>query len=124
MESQTSARNGRASAGELAGRLGGDLRCMRCAYDLAGLSITSSCPECGLAIKATLLSVVDPKAEVLAPLVRPLLVAWSLVLWSLGGVLLVLAGWGARRLLARTPDGQYPGEGPWLTSVLGATLLA
>ncbi|MEM7628192.1 MAG: hypothetical protein AAF356_02100 [Planctomycetota bacterium] len=96
MESQTSARNGRASAGELAGRLGGDLRCMRCAYDLAGLSITSSCPECGLAIKATLLSVVDPKAEVLAPLVRPLLVAWSLVLWSLGGVLLVLAGWGAR----------------------------
>lgn len=80
----------------MAGRLSGDLVCMRCGYDLSGLSITGQCPECALPIKATLLAVVDPRAEVLAPLLRPALTAWSFVLWAAGAVLLAAAGWMTR----------------------------
>jgi len=38
-------------------------------------------------------------------------------------VLALAAAWGARKLLARTPEGQYPGQGPWLTAALGAAAL-
>jgi cytochrome c oxidase subunit I+III len=38
--------------------------------------------------------------------------------------LALLAGWGGRRLLARTPDGEAPGVRPWMTVLLGAALLA
>jgi cytochrome c oxidase subunit I+III len=39
--------------------------------------------------------------------------------------LALLCGWGARRLLARTPEQQAAvGQGPWLTAMLGAVLLA
>ena len=50
-------------------------------------------------------------------------------LWQTGAIaallaLALLAGWGARRLLARTPEGEYPGQGPWLTAAAGVAVLA
>ncbi|MBL8760751.1 MAG: hypothetical protein JNL50_05545, partial [Phycisphaerae bacterium] len=52
----------------LARELTGDLRCAKCAYNLKGLSVRSVCPECGLAISATLLAKVDPHAAELRPI--------------------------------------------------------
>lgn len=54
------------------------------------------CPECGTAIRATILYKVDPKAEEFMPLPRPVLLAWSLALWSFGGLIAAGACWSLR----------------------------
>ncbi len=77
----------------LAEELTGSLRCASCRYELRGLSVKGECPECGLPIQATLLSIVDPMAEELQPVRRPWLVASGLVAWSAGALLGALAGW-------------------------------
>lgn len=64
--------------------LKGDLPCVRCGYQLRGLSVTAACPECGTAVKATLLKAIDPKAHLLAPLRAPTLVYAGLLAW-IGG---------------------------------------
>lgn len=76
--------------------LGGDLRCIRCGYNLRGLSIMGVCPECNTPIRATLLHAVDPKADELQPIPRPRLLAAALVLWSVGAFLAAVCVWGLR----------------------------
>lgn len=66
--------------------LGSGLRCASCQYTLDGLSIRALCPECGLPIQVTILAVVDPHADRLAPLLYPRRLVASLWLWSLGGL--------------------------------------
>jgi hypothetical protein len=71
----------------LARDLTGDLACARCGYNLRGLSIRATCPECDLPIRTTILSIVDPKAEEITPLTAPTLTAWGILAW-VGGALL------------------------------------
>ncbi len=71
------------SAGSVLSReLGGNLPCIRCNYNLRGLSIRSLCPECGLPVRATLLAVVDPMAQELRPIKARSLVGAGLMVWS------------------------------------------
>lgn len=72
--------------GHLGRELGGDLPCVVCGYNLRGLSIRGVCPECGAGVRATILAVVDPQANVLQPIPRPRIVAASLLLWSIAGL--------------------------------------
>lgn len=81
--------------GPLASELGGDLPCVRCRYNLRGLSIRGVCPECATPIKATLLAVVDPLASELRPIANPQLVGAGVMVWSTCGLMAVVAGWGA-----------------------------
>lgn len=76
--------------------LGGDLRCIRCGYNLRGLSIMGTCPECNTPIRATLLYAVDPRADELQPIRRPKVLATALVLWSAGAFLAAVCVWGLR----------------------------
>lgn len=69
--------------------LSGDLPCLRCRYNLRGLSVLGACPECGTPVRATLLSVVDPFAGELRPVRWRRTVAWGLVVW--GGAALAAA---------------------------------
>ena len=74
--------------------LTGTLPCITCRYDLKGLSIRGTCPECGTAVRATILWQVDPMAEEFRPVRAPRLLAWSVVVWSfaaLASALCVLA---------------------------------
>ncbi|MBK7404754.1 MAG: hypothetical protein IPJ41_08995 [Phycisphaerales bacterium] len=81
------------SAPALAQELTGPLRCASCRYDLRGLSVMGTCPECGLPIQATLLSIVDPMAAELRPIRRPRLLACGLVVWTLGALSALALGW-------------------------------
>ncbi len=80
----------------LARELSGNLPCVSCAYNLRGLSVRGLCPECGLAIRATLLSVVDPKAMELQPIRCPGMVYAGLVLWVLCSLGAVSCTWAIR----------------------------
>jgi hypothetical protein len=73
--------------------LQGALACARCAYDLKGLSITSVCPECGVPVRATILSRVDPQADELQPLFFPRLTASGMVLWTTAALSATLLAW-------------------------------
>ena len=76
----------------IAHELTGPLRCVSCRYELRGLSIKGNCPECGLPVRATLLSMIDPHALELQPIGRPRLVAVGLVVWAFGGVAALVFG--------------------------------
>lgn len=83
-----------ARAGQSLGRrLGGDLPCVVCKYNLKGVSIREACPECGTAVRATILAMVDPYACELMPIARPRLVAAGLIAWALGALVASLLGW-------------------------------
>jgi hypothetical protein len=73
-------------AKELALQLGGDLPCVRCKYNLRGLSVRTQCPECGLPIRTTVLAVVDPQAREFQPLTKPRLTALGILAWTLFGL--------------------------------------
>ncbi len=73
--------------------LTGNLPCVVCGYDLKGLSILATCSECGTAVRATILAVVDPHARELIPLHRPRRIAIGLLLWSGGALLASLIAW-------------------------------
>lgn len=77
----------------LARELTGSLRCASCGYHLEGLSVRDRCPECGLAVQATLLSLVDPHAQELQPIPHPRLVGVGLLVWAGGVVVAVCLGW-------------------------------
>lgn len=73
--------------------LGGDLPCFACGYNLRGLSVRSMCPECGSAVRATILAVVDPQASELQPITYPRLVATGIILWASGAAAAGLLCW-------------------------------
>lgn len=76
--------------------LRGRLPCIFCGYDLKGISIRGVCPECGSAVRATILYTVDPKADEFQPLRRPWLAGHALVVWAAGGLISALAAWWPR----------------------------
>lgn len=73
--------------------LKGRLPCVTCGYDLHSISILGVCPECGTAVRATILAVVDPLAEELRPIQRPRLVALGLLVWIVASLLAALVAW-------------------------------
>ena len=75
---------------DVAAELSGDLTCAQCGYNLRGLSIRSSCPECGFAVGATIQLVVDPHAEKLRPVRWPRVTAWLLLIWAGGAMVAML----------------------------------
>lgn len=76
--------------------LSGSLPCVVCGYELKGLSIRSMCPECGTAVRATILYNVDPKAEEFQPLLTPRFTSWCLVGLPVSALVAALAAWGMR----------------------------
>lgn len=82
-----------APSGALGARLGGDLPCVVCRYNLRGLSIRSVCPECGTAVRATILAMVDPHAAELEPIASPKLTAVGLVAWVFFALVAVVLCW-------------------------------
>ncbi len=67
--------------------------CITCGYDLQGLSVVGMCPECGSAVRATILAKIDPQAEELSPLVMPRLTAFGLAGGVIAGVVATLLMW-------------------------------
>jgi hypothetical protein len=106
---------GVAAAGALSRQLGGDLPCVMCKYNLRGLSIRSVCPECGTAVRATILALVDPHAAEFEPITSPRLTALGLVVWVAGALLAALLAW------LPAPSGR--GYGAWHVLV-AASLIA
>jgi hypothetical protein len=47
------------------------VECRGCGYDLQGLAVAGSCPECGLALVETITALVDPEASRLPRLTNP-----------------------------------------------------
>jgi hypothetical protein len=82
----------------LASELGGNLPCLRCKYNLRGLSIRAVCPECAMPVRVTLLAVVDPMASELRAIPRPRATAMGVVLWSTAALFAALSVW-AREIL-------------------------
>lgn len=80
----------------LARELTGDLPCAWCKYNLRGLSVRSVCPECGAAVRATILARVDPYADVLRPISLPRATAAGMLLWSFASLAAALLVWGMR----------------------------
>ncbi len=73
--------------------LSGDLACVGCGYNLRGMSVRGECPECGLGVLATVLSVIDPHAEQLQEIPRRRLVAGGLVAWGGFALLAAVLAW-------------------------------
>ncbi|MGD9790221.1 MAG: hypothetical protein AB7Q00_01815 [Phycisphaerales bacterium] len=76
--------------------LTGLLPCVRCKYNLKGLTVTGMCPECGTSVRTTLLAVVDPLARELRPIECRKLTAIGVVAWSVGALLATLFLWAIR----------------------------
>ena len=76
--------------------LTGDLKCASCGYNLRGVSIRGVCPECGLAVRATILAVVDPRAGELKPVVMPRLTGTALLVCPVLVLVSVLCVWAIR----------------------------
>lgn len=76
--------------------LTGPLPCVRCKYNLKGLTVTGMCPECGTSVRTTLLAVVDPLARELRPIEWRRLTAIGVVAWSVGALLATLLLWAIR----------------------------
>ncbi len=85
-----------APAANVAWSLAGELPCIGCRYDLRGLSIRGRCPECGIAIRATILAVVDPRAKEFEPLFRPMLTTAGMLVWAVAAVAAGALTWWMR----------------------------
>lgn len=101
----------------IARELTGDLPCARCRYNLRGLSILGSCPECGLPVKATILALVDPRADELKEIPRPHLVQAGLLLWTFAAFAACMCVWVLRASQMATDMlnvAPFAGPTPWL----------
>lgn len=90
--------------------LTGSLPCVTCGYELKGMTVRGVCPECGTAIRATILYAVDPLADEFAPLRFPRATGVLIVLWSIAGALGIWAVLGMR--LAEGLQVMGMGDGP------------
>ncbi|MBX3353159.1 MAG: hypothetical protein KF684_09510 [Phycisphaeraceae bacterium] len=73
--------------------LTGAMPCITCGYDLQGLSVIGVCPECGSAVRATILAKVDPQADELQPLLHPGLAAYGLAGGVIAGFIATITAW-------------------------------
>jgi hypothetical protein len=105
----------------LASRLTGELPCVSCRYDLRGLSVRDVCPECGTAVRATILAAVDPYAQVLRPIRAPRLVAAGLLLWIGAALVAALLVW-ISRLMPFVSDAGVASP-PWLVTIIPALIM-
>lgn len=115
-----------AGGGGLAVSLNGQLPCVQCGYELKGVSILGVCPECGTAVRATLLAVVDPLASELRQIDRPRLVATGLLVW-VGGFCLAALVTGAgliRQLLVAAALGEATPAQRWQAWIVAPLMLA
>lgn len=96
----------------LALELGGDMPCIRCGYNLRGLSIRSTCPECATPLTATLLALVDPMAHELKAVRSPKLVAIGVTLWSFAALIAAVIAWavGIIELVSPLANSVQPGS--------------
>lgn len=99
----------------IARELRGDLPCVRCKYNLKGLTVKGMCPECGTSVRTTLLAVIDPMARELRPIRNPTLTSLGLVVWSTAALVAALCIWFLRAedYLNRPPGGGNPAH--WLS---------
>ncbi|MEZ6233469.1 MAG: hypothetical protein R3B68_04710 [Phycisphaerales bacterium] len=113
-------------APELALELTGALPCVRCTYNLRGLSISGKCPECGTAIRATILARVDPLAKELQPLYTPKVTAGCLILWTIGALAAAVASWVPRAIEALERVGPSVSTPGWIAPAIlaGITISA
>lgn len=96
----------------IARELTGDLPCVRCRYNLRGLSVSGSCPECSLPIRATLLAVVDPLANEFQPIAFPRATAVGLIVMASAAFFGAITAWCVRLLdVAALLDVSAPGFG-------------
>lgn len=107
----------------LARDLTGDLPCTHCGYNLRGLSIREACPECGVAVRATILAVVDPRAGELKPLIAPKLTAAALVVWPTAAFGAAVCVWGLRGADALWAFGGIDLPSSWLAPASVAFLV-
>lgn len=106
---------GHGASPDLGLTLAGRLPCVGCAYDLQGLSVLGHCPECGTAVRAAILYLVDPEADALRPLHRPRIVAHALPLWAGAGFLAAACAWTPRldSALRHQTGGRQSLEADW-----------
>lgn len=97
------------------------LPCIRCTYDLRGLSVRGVCPECGTPIRATILARVDPLAKELQPLYTPKLTAGCMILWTVAALSAAIASWVPRAIeaLNRLDRPIHQPEWPALAALVG-----
>jgi len=67
-----------------------DLPCVGCGYNLKGISPLTLCPECGLALRSTLIFVIDPDQGEIAPLKHGKRIGFTLI--SIAALLVVAVG--------------------------------
>ena len=77
----------------LAIELTGDLPCVSCRYNLRGLSVRATCPECGAPVGVTILARVDPMAAELKPIATPRVAAVGLVIWPASAAAAAVTVW-------------------------------
>ncbi len=111
---------------DLAMLLTGDLPCIGCGYDIRGQSVLGQCPECGLAVRATVLHRVDPQAHELLPMPTPWATSFGLLLWSGGGLAAALMCWVPRvaDLIEEVSAGRMGFEARWAPPLAVAALAA
>jgi len=85
-----------------------------CGYELQGLSIRDLCPECGTAVRASILHLVDPLADALAPMRSPKLTAVCVVAWAATGLVGMLLLAADRAGSMATSAGWDVGVPVWL----------
>jgi len=110
----------------LAMLLTGDLPCIGCGYDIRGLSVLSQCPECGLAVRATVLHRVDPGADALRPMPTPWLTSIGILGWTGFGLIAALMLWAPRvsDLLDEISAGAIVVGAGWATPLALASIVA
>jgi hypothetical protein len=105
------------------------LPCIGCGYQLRGLPVGGTCPECGVPVIRTVMAVIDPMASGLPSLRRPRVVANGLfglvACIAAAGILLVPRPLAARlELVTGAPAGRWMHLAPtWLPYAAAACLL-